>query len=264
MKKNNFLRNLYITIVFIFLFLPIAIVILFSFNTSKLNILFEGFTFKWYIELFKNTALLDAFKNTIIVTLTSTIASTVIGTLSAFALKKYDFFGKKLVNELLYIPIVIPEIVLGIALLSIYTLLKIELGIGTLILSHISFSLPFVIISVRAVLDNMPPNIEDAANDLGASNTQTLWNVVIPTIMPGITSGALLAFTLSLDDVIISYFTSGPGSNTLPLQVFSIIKTGITPDVNALATLILLVVLLGLSVSTIIQIRNIKKLKVSD
>lgn len=262
MRKHNFLRNLYLFLVFIFLFLPIGIVILFSFNSSKLNILFEGFTLKWYAELFKNTTLLLAFKNTLIVTITSTLISTVIGTISAFALKKYNFFGKKLINELLYIPIVIPEIVLGIALLSIFTLLKIELGIGTLILSHVCFSLPFVIISVRAILDSMPPNIEDAASDLGASNTETLWYVVIPTIMPGIASGALLAFTLSLDDVIISYFTSGPGSNTLPLQVFSIIKTGITPDVNALATLILLVVLLGLAVSTILQIRNIKKMKV--
>lgn len=262
MKKNIFLRNLYIFLVFAFLFLPIFIVILFSFNTSKLNIIFEGFTLKWYVKLFENTSLLEALKNTLIVSITSTLISTVIGTISAFALKKYNFYGKKIINELLYIPIVIPEIVLGIALLSIYTLLKIELGIGTLILSHIAFSIPFVIINVRAVLDSLPPNIEDAASDLGASSIKTLLYVIIPTIMPGITSGALLAFTLSLDDVIISYFTSGPGSNTLPLQLFSIIKTGITPDVNALATLILLVVLLALGVSTILQIRNIKKIRV--
>ena len=262
MKKNIFLRNLYIFLVFAFLFLPIFIVILFSFNTSKLNIIFEGFTLKWYVKLFENTSLLEALKNTLIVSITSTLISTIIGTISAFALKKYNFYGKKIINELLYIPIVIPEIVLGIALLSIYTLLKIELGIGTLILSHIAFSIPFVIINVRAVLDSLPPNIEDAASDLGASSIETLLYVIIPTIMPGITSGALLAFTLSLDDVIISYFTSGPGSNTLPLQLFSIIKTGITPDVNALATLILLVVLLALGVSTILQIRNIKKIRV--
>lgn len=258
-NKNKSLKYLYISLVFLFLYLPIIVLVIFSFNKSKLNILFEGFTLKWYVELFNNSTLLEALKNTLIVSMVSTALSTVIGTLSAFALKKYDFFGKKLVNELLYIPIVIPEIVLGIALLSIYTLLHVELGITTLIISHIAFSIPFVIISVRAVLDSMSSDIESAAADLGASSIKTLWYVVIPTIMPGITSGALLAFTLSIDDVIISYFTSGPGSNTLPLQLFAMIKTGVTPDVNALATLILVTVMLILGISTIIQIRNIKK-----
>ncbi len=252
-------KNFYIGLVLLFLYLPILVLIIFSFNTSSLNILFEGFTFKWYGELLNNVSLLEALKNTLIVSITSTLISTIIGTISAFALKKYDFKGKKIINQLLYIPIVIPEIVLGIALLSIYTFLHVELGLGTLILSHIAFSLPFVIISVRAVLDNMPSNIEDAAKDLGASNIKTFWNVIVPTIMPGITSGAFLAFTLSLDDVVISYFTAGPGSNTLPLQIYSMIKTGVTPDVNALATLILLAVFLVLGISTILQIRNIKR-----
>jgi len=258
-NKKSPLGNLYIALVLIFLFLPIFVLVIYSFNTSKLNILFEGFTFKWYGELFHNTTLLEALKNTLIVAFTSTFISVVIGTVSAFALKKYDFKGKKLINELLYVPIVIPEIVLGISLLSIYTFLHIALGMGTLILSHIAFSIPYVIISVRAVLNSLTPNIEDAAADLGAGPFKTLLYVVIPTIMPGITSGALLAFTLSLDDVIISYFTAGPGSNTLPLQLFSMIKTGVTPDVNALAALILLVVLIILSISTILQIGKIKK-----
>ena len=252
-------KNFYIGLVLLFLYLPILVLIIFSFNTSSLNILFEGFTFKWYGELLNNVSLLEALKNTLIVSITSTLISTIIGTISAFALKKYDFKGKKIINQLLYIPIVIPEIVLGIALLSIYTFLHVELGLGTLILSHIAFSLPFVIISVRAVLDSMPGNSEDAAKDLGASNIKTFWNVIVPTIMPGITSGAFLAFTLSLDDVVISYFTAGPGSNTLPLQIYSMIKTGVTPDVNALATLILLAVFLVLGISTILQIRNIKR-----
>lgn len=258
-NSNRKLKNLYIGLVFLFLYLPIIVLVIFSFNTSKLNILFEGFTLKWYVELFNNPTLLEALKNTLIVSIVSTSVSTVIGTISAFALKKYNFFGKKVVNELLYIPIVIPEIVLGIALLSIFTLLHIELGLITLIISHIAFSIPFVIISVRSVLDSMGSDIEAAAADLGASNIKTLWYVVIPTIMPGITSGALLAFTLSLDDVIISYFTSGPGSNTLPLQLFSMIKTGVTPDVNALASLILLTVMIILGISTVLQIRKIKK-----
>ena len=197
--------------------------------------------------------------NTLIVAFTSTIISTIIGTISAYALKKYDFPFKNIILELLYIPIVIPEIVLGISLLAIYTLFKLELGLFTLILAHICFSIPFVIINVRSVLDNMDPNIEKAASDLGASKLKTFFYVVIPTILPGILSGAQLALTLSLDDVVISYFTAGPGSNTLPLHVYSIIKTGVTPDVNALITIMLLVVFVILTISTIINLRRLRR-----
>ena len=222
MKNNKIIDNLCLFLVFTFLFLPILVIILFSFNTSSLNIIFEGFTFDWYKELFNNKTLLEALYNTLIVAFTSTIISTIIGTISAYALKKYDFPFKNIILELLYIPIVIPEIVLGISLLAIYTLFKLELGLFTLILAHICFSIPFVIINVRSVLDNMDPNIEKAASDLGASKLKTFFYVVIPTILPGILSGAQLALTLSLDDVVISYFTAGPGSNTLPLHVYSI------------------------------------------
>ena len=194
-----------------------------------------------------------------IVAVVSTVVSTIIGTISAYALKKYNFKGKKIISELIYIPVVIPEIVLGIALLAIYSLLKLELGMFTLILAHVSFSIPFVIISVRSVLENMDPNLELVASDLGASKLKTFFYVVIPSLMPGIFSGAQLAFTLSLDDVVISYFTSGPGSNTLPLHVLSMIKTGVTPDVNALISLILLVIFIILFISTAINLRSLKK-----
>lgn len=259
MKNNKIIDNLCLFLVFTFLFLPILVIILFSFNTSSLNIIFEGFTFDWYKELFNNKTLLEALYNTLIVAFTSTIISTIIGTISAYALKKYDFPFKNIILELLYIPIVIPEIVLGISLLAIYTLFKLELGLFTLILAHICFSIPFVIINVRSVLDNMDPNIEKAASDLGASKLKTFFYVVIPTILPGILSGAQLALTLSLDDVVISYFTAGPGSNTLPLHVYSIIKTGVTPDVNALITIMLLVVFVILTISTIINLRKLRR-----
>ncbi len=262
MKRHPKLENIYIGLVFLFLFLPIIVLVFYSFNTSKLNINFEGFTLKWYVELFRNKDLLEAFKNTMIVGLTSTTISTVIGTISAIGLKKYDFPGKKFINNLLYIPVIIPEIVLGISLLSIYTVLKLELGLATLILSHIVFSIPYVLISVRSSLAASSPNLEEAAADLGASKLKTLWYITIPTAYPGIKSGALLAFTLSLDDVVISYFTAGPGSNTLPLKLFSMIKTGVSPDVNALSTLILLVTVIILTTSTIIQVRDIRKLQV--
>lgn len=258
MRHNKHLDNLCLILVFLFLFLPILVLVLFSFNTSKLNIVFEGFTLSWYKELFQNRVLIESLVNTLIVAGVSTIISTVVGTISAYGLKKYDFKFKNIINELLYIPIVLPEIVLGISLLCIYTLLKLELGMFTLILAHVSFSIPFVIISVRSVLEGMDPNLEKAASDLGANKLKTFWYIVIPTLMPGIMSGAQLAFTLSLDDVVISYFTAGPGSNTLPLQIYSMIKTGVTPDVNALITILLLIIFAILTLSSWYSLRRMR------
>lgn len=256
MNKSVKLKNLYIVLVFIFLFLPIMVIAFFSFNDSNLNIVFEGFTLEWYKTLFENTYLLESLKNTLIVAFISTSVSTIIGTLSAIALDEYDFHFKGFLNKLLYIPIVIPEIVMGISLLSTYTLFKIDLGMGTIILSHIAFSIPFVIVSVRTSLDSLNKNLYDVASDLNAPRGRTLWEVIIPSILPGILSGALLAFTLSLDDVVISYFTAGPGSNTLPLYLYSIIKTGVTPDVNALATLMILTILIIMTIYIIINYRK--------
>lgn len=259
MKHNRLIDNICLFLVFIFLFLPIFVLIVFSFNTSKLNIIFEGFTFFWYLELFKNSLLLEALWNTLLIATISTLVSTVIGTISAYALKKFNFPFKKFINELLYIPVVIPEIVLGISLLCIYSFLKIELGMVTLILSHIAFSVPFVIINVNSVMDMMNPHLEEAASDLGASKLKTFFHVVLPVLIPGILSGAQLAFTLSLDDVVISYFTAGPDSNTLPLQIFSMIKTGVTPDVNALITIMLLIIFVSLFISMSLNLRKMRK-----
>ena len=255
--KHKRLKNLFVGLVFLFLYLPIIILVIYSFNSSKVNILFEHFTFDWYKNLFSNIELLDAFSNTMIIAVVSTIISTIIGTLGAYGLNKYNFKFKGFINSLLYIPIVIPEIVLGISLLSIYTLMKLELGMFTLILSHIAFSIPFVIVSVRSTLSSVIKTYEEVSYDLGASKFATFYKVTLPLIMPGVVSGATLAFTLSLDDVVISYFTAGPGSNTLPLKIYSMIKTGITPDVNALSTLMLIVTIIILSVSVIIQSRKV-------
>jgi len=259
MKNNQKLKNLFIVIVFIFLYAPIFVLILYSFNESKMNIVFTGFTFKWYVALLNNKDLIEAFLNTMIIAITSTVISTVIGTISAIGLYKYNFPFKKLVNSLIYIPIVIPEIVLGISLLSVYTIANLELGMFSLILSHIAFSIPFVITSVRSTLSLLPKEFEEASYDLGASKFKTFTKVTLPLIMPGVVSGATLALTLSLDDVVISYFTAGPGSNTLPLKIYSMIKTGITPDVNALSSLILLVVVITLIIPTYIQSKKIQK-----
>ncbi len=255
--KHKKLKNFYIGLVFLFLYLPIIILVIYSFNTSKMNIIFEGFTLDWYKNLFQNKELLEAFLNTMIIAVVSTVVSVIIGVIGAVGIKKYDFPFKNLVNALIYIPIVIPEIVLGISLLSIYTLMKLELGMFTLILSHIAFSIPFVIVSVRSTLNDRLKTYEEAARDLGAGNRQTFFRITLPQIKPGVVSGALLAFTLSLDDVVISYFTAGPGSNTLPLKIYSTIKTGITPDVNALTTLMLLVTVVVLTGTAFYQSRKI-------
>ncbi len=258
-NEHKILKNCFVGLVFFFLYLPIIVLVVYSFNSSKMNIVFESFTFDWYKTLFSNQELIEAFVNTIIIAITSTVISTIIGTVAAVGLSKYDFPFKRIIMKLIYIPIVIPEIVLGISLLSIFTLMKLELGMFTLIVSHIAFSIPFVIVSVRSSLTPAVKVYEEAAQDLGANTFKTFFLVTLPTIMPGVISGATLALTLSLDDVVISYFNAGPGSNTLPLKIYSMIKTGITPDVNALSSLMLLFVIIILSTSVIIQSRKVVK-----
>lgn len=258
MKK--WVSKLIIGLVFLFLYLPIIVLIVFSFNDTKLNILFEGFTLNWYKTLPLNRELLEALKNTLIVSISSTLISTIIGTISAIGLHKFDFKGKKLINEILYIPIVMPDIVLGISLLSIYTLMNLSLGMTSLIIAHITFSIPYVIVSVRSSLQGMNKSVEEASSDLGANSLQTFLRVTLPTIAPGIFSGALLAFTLSMDDVVISYFTAGPDSNTLPLYIYSMIKSGITPDVNAMFSIIIIITMIILTIYSLITFK--KKVRV--
>ena len=226
---------------YIFLYLPIAIVILFSFNVSKRNILFEGFTLDWYGVMANNSALLEAFGNTLIVATTSTIVATAIGTLTAVAMFRYKFRGKGAIDALLYIPVVIPEIVLGIALLSIFSICQVPLGLVSMIIAHITFSIPFVVFTVRARLSGYDRSVEEAAMDLGANRKKVFFNITVPIILPGILSGAVLAFTLSIDDIIISFFTTGATSTTFPLKVLELVRSGVSPDVYALSTLIILI-----------------------
>ena len=212
-----------------------------SFNatTSKPYLTWKGFTFDWYVRLFDNGALLSSFGNTIIIAVVSTLLATMIGTLGAFGMYKYKFKGKGVIDGLLYIPVVIPEIVLGISLLSLFTNVNIPRGMLTLILAHVTFSVPFVIFNVRARLSGYDNSIEEASMDLGANRVVTFFEITLPVLAPGIAGGALLAFTLSIDDVIISYFVNGQ-TKTYPLKVMESIKSGVAPDVNALSTLILL------------------------
>ena len=228
-------------LVYIFLFLPISVVVVNSMNatTSKPYLSWKGFTLDWYVKLWDNTALLSSFGNTMIIAVVSIILATIIGTLGAVGMYKYKFKGKGIINGLLYIPVVIPEIVLGISLLTIFAKTNIPRGMLTLILAHVTFCVPFVIFNVRARLTGYDNSIEEASMDLGANRIVTFFEITLPVLAPGIAGGALLAFTLSIDDVIISYFVNGQ-TKTYPLKVMESIKSGVAPDVNTLSTLILL------------------------
>lgn len=233
------LSKIHAGFVLAFLYLPIAVVVAFSFNESRRNIVFTGFTFEWYGKIFENARLLEAFGNTVIVALASTVISVLVGTLGAYGLVRNNFFGKKAIESLMYIPVVIPEIILGIALLAIFTMARLPLGLLTLIIAHATFCIPFVVFTVKARLSGFDRSVEEAAMDLGANRFRTFIEVTLPALMPGIVSGGLLSLTLSMDDVIISFFTTGPNSTTLPIQIFSMVRSGVSPDVNALSTLIL-------------------------
>ena len=243
-KKEKRIKHLsvaFCTLVYLFLFLPISVIVANSFNatTTKPYMSWKGFTFKWYIKLWENSSLLSAFGTTMVIAVVSTILATIIGTLGAVGMYRYKFKGKSLIDGLLYIPVVIPEIVLGISLLTIFAKVDIPRGMLTLILAHVTFCIPFVIFNVRARLAGYDASIEEASMDLGANRVRTFFEITLPVLMPGILGGALLAFTLSIDDVIISYFVYGQ-TKTYPLKVMESVKSGVAPDVNALSTLILL------------------------
>ncbi|MCW6109324.1 extracellular solute-binding protein [Clostridium sporogenes] len=264
MMKNNkgLLSKIYAALVYIFLYLPIFVLVVFSFNKSKLNATFTGFTLDWYKNLINNIQILEALKNSLIIAFISTFFAVIIGTLAAIGMYRYKFKGKRAMEGLLYIPVVIPEIVMGISMLAFFSSLNLPAGLITLILAHITFCISYVIIVVRARLDGFDSALEEAAQDLGATPWQTLTKVTLPVISPGIISGALLAFTLSLDDVIISFFAAGPDSNTLPLKIFSMVKFGVTPEINALSTVMMVFTLSMVVIAEGIRRNMLKNKKV--
>lgn len=243
---------------YVFLYAPIAVVILYSFNDSKHGGPWRGFTTKWYSTLMDSEAKMNAVWNTIILGGVSTLIATILGTLLGYGLSRYRFPGKKAFSFLMYIPVVIPDIVMAVSLLLFYSLVRswlglFELGMTTMIISHITFQIPFVAIVVRSRLAGMDASVEEAAHDLGASSWQTFWNVTFPMIAPAVVAGAILAFTLSLDDFVVSFFTTGPGATTLPILIYTSVKRGITPDINALSTLIVVASVLGTIGATLLQ-----------
>ncbi len=280
---NPYRRSWFIRIttvlVYFFMYAPIIILVLFAFNASRTNITFEGFIpfgervvmrgstviqspcgiFHWFCELARNREVMHAARNTLTIAIISTLISTVIGTMAALALQRYEYALKTFSQISLYIPIVIPEIVMGIGILVLFTQLfsgintllglegdaRLSMGLATVIVSHISFSIPFVTLVVQARLHGFEKTYEEAAMDLGANEWVTFRRVTFPMILPGILSGALLAFTLSLDDFVITFFTSGPGSTTLPIYVYGLLRRIITPQVNALSAVWITIVFIA-------------------
>lgn len=250
MKRRTPLLTAGALIIYAFLYAPIVVIVAYSFNAAKRGGPWTGFTTHWYGDLVRSTEKLSAFENTAVLAVVSTLVATALGTGLGYGLSRYRFPVRKAVNWIIYLPVVMPDIVMAVALLMLFTwarawLGSVRLGLGTMILSHITFQIPFVAIVVRARMTGMDPALEEAARDLGANGWQAFRRVTWPLMLPGVLAGAALAFTLSIDDFVISFFTSGPGSTTLPILIYASVKRGITPDVNALSTVIVLLSVLG-------------------
>ncbi|WP_299430216.1 ABC transporter permease [uncultured Meiothermus sp.] len=250
------LLSVHAWLVFAFLYLPIVVIVALSFNQSRFGVRFTGFTFDWYVRLFNNERTLDFLTNTLIVAVVSTIASTILGTLMAIGLVRYQFRLQNALRYLLYVPVVVPDVVMGISLLLLFDVVRDAIGwprlsLFTIILAHISFQIAYVTLVVRARLMLLDPTLEEAAKDLGATPWHTFREVTLPLIMPGVIAGALLAFSLSLDDFVVTFFTSGPGSTTLPLYIYSSVKLGVSPEVHALSTLMVGATILILVIGTL-------------
>ncbi|MEQ1862864.1 MAG: ABC transporter permease [Chthoniobacteraceae bacterium] len=260
LRLMNFLLGSWTGVVFAFLYIPILLLAVFSFNDSQLNLHWEGFTLDWYRALAEDTVLLEATKNSLIIAAITTVLATTLGTAGAWLLHRYRFPLRRLFNTLIFIPMVIPEIIMGISLLILFSigigwaeqmqgaawapqwLADAEFGLGytTVIISHVTFCFPFVLVAVQARLAGVDPALEEAAMDLGATPWRAFWHVMVPFMAPAIVSGALLAFTLSMDEVIVTFFTAGSDSQTLPLKIFGRVKKGLDPSLNAISTVFIL------------------------
>lgn len=238
------------TLLYAFLYAPLVVVIVLSFNAGRHGAGWQGLTLQWYRSLAENRLALEAAWNTLALALCSTLLATLLGTMLGYALGRYDFPGCRWLSRFLQLPVFIPDIVMAVSLLLFFSVLRqwlglFQLGLATMVVAHVTFQIPFVAIVVRSRLAGLDPALEEAAHDLGANAWQTFWRVTFPLMVPGVAAGAMLAFTLSLDDFVVSFFTSGPGSTTLPILIYSSVKRGLTPDINALSSLIVLVSLLA-------------------
>ncbi len=255
---------------FFFLYAPIVILVAFSFNDSRLGARWAGFTLKWYGQMLESEAIRIAVRNSLFVAFVSTAISTVLGTMTAIAMERFRFPFRRTYDGILYLPVIIPDIVMAISLLAFFSLSlgwmnnlfglqgtsSLRPGLTTVIIAHVAFNISFVAIVVRTSLRELDPDFEEAAQDLGADEWTTFRRIILPLIMPGILGGALLAFTLSLDDFVITFFTTGPGGTTLPIEVFGRIRRSISPEINAISTVMLLASMLLVVVSQFVQRRG--------
>jgi len=265
---------------YFFLWAPILLLVIFSFNDSRSVATWRGFTLQWYSNIFNNVVgsearfstdlMLNSLGNSLIVASVATLIATILGTSVALSLVRGNYPGKNFVDGLLFLPVVIPEITQAISLLIFFSTVfefvnttfgvRVTPGFGTIIIGHVVFNVSYVAITVRARLADMNPHLEEAARDLGANDWRTFWRITFPLILPGVISGALLAFTLSLDDFVITFFNSGPGTTTLPVFVYGLLKLSVTPEINALSTLILVASTVLIGISLVIQGRSAAKM----
>lgn len=244
LQKKITLRNIYIFLIFVFLYAPIATLLVMSFNKSRSRSKWGGFTIKWYLELLENDAILQALYNTLLLALLSALIATVIGTIACISLQAMKRRSRTFFLGVTNIPMLNADIVTGISLMLLFITLNMRFGFFTILLSHITFNIPYVILSVLPRMRQLNPSVYEAALDLGASPVRAFFRVVFPDILPGVLSGFLMAFTMSLDDFIITHFTKGPGVDTLSTKIYAQMKKGIQPEMYALSTLIFCTVLL--------------------
>ena len=256
-KRSRFWSSFYAAIIYALFYIPVLVMIQFSFNDAKRNYSWEGFTTAWYGKLFsfRNHDLWEALVYSLVIAVVATVISVVIGVLGGIGLKKFHFRGKKFINLMLYVPIVVPEIVLAVSMLIIFMTIGIKLGMGTIVIGHCTFCIPYAVVTIKGRISGDNDTLQEASMDLGANRVQTFWRVTIPSIMPGIMSAAFLSFTLSIDDVIMSNMLASARQSTLPVLILSVNRTGITPDINALTTLMVLIMVFGMLVMNFIQRR---------
>ena len=259
-KRSSFWSSVYAAVIYAIFYIPVFVMIQFSFNDAKRNYSWEGFTTAWYGKLFsfRNHDLWEALVYSVVIAVIATFISVVIGVLGGIGLKKFQFRGKKFINLMLYVPIVVPEIVLAVAMLIIFMTIGIKLGMGTIVIGHCTFCIPYAVVTIKGRISGDNDTLQEASMDLGANRIQTFWRVTIPSIMPGIMSAAFLSFTLSIDDVIMSNMLASARQSTLPVLILSVNRTGITPDINALTTLMVVIMVLGMLIMNAIQ-RHISK-----
>ena len=258
--KLKTLSKVYMGLVLMFLYVPIFVLIVFSFNETKSRSVFSGFTLDWYAKLFRNEVIISSLMNTIIIAVIASIAATLLGTLAAIGINSMRRVPKAIVMNITNMPIVNPEIVTGVSLMLLFVFfaarMNLEFGFVTLVIAHITFDVPYVILNVMPKFRQMDPNLFEAAQDLGCSPFTALRKVILPEIMPGVVSGFLMSFTFSLDDFVISYFTSGSTSQPLPIPIYSMPRRKISPEINALSTMIFVVVVIVLVVKHIIETKQ--------